>query len=143
MANSGTLAEWGQVLAGSWKIQGVDPKDTGSLNVDWLPGSDSLHAICVQPALTGSWTASADSSTGEIRHHTINADGSSDVTHITKVGPNQWSMHQVCVLPNGEEASNTSSFIVTDNGNTLIQKVTNRVVGGLPLPDTRYVLTRK
>lgn len=137
----GKLQEWGQVLAGSWKIQGIDPDDKGTLSVDWLPGQNALHAICVQPAQTGSWTTSTDGN-GELRHHTINSDGSSDTTHITKIGPGHWQMNQVCVLPSGEEASNTSSFLVTDNGNTLIQKVSKREVGGLPLPDTRYVLTR-
>ena len=138
-----TLQEWGQVIAGSWKIHGSNGEEAGSLSANFVPGQPAVQAICVQPALTGSWTASADPETGQIKHHTINADGSTDVTHVTKKGTNLWELAQVCVLPSGETASNTSSFIVTDGGDTLIQKVKNRKVGNLQLPDIDYVLTRQ
>jgi hypothetical protein len=140
---NGTIQEWGQVIAGSWKIQRASGQDAGSLSCNWVPESNTLQAVCITDDLTGAWTASADPSTGQLRHHTINSDGSSDITQISKKGPNQWDMAQDCVLPDGQLASNKSSFIVTDNGNTLIQKVTNRTVSGLALPDVQFVLTRQ
>ncbi|MGD0568463.1 MAG: hypothetical protein ABSA78_08655 [Candidatus Sulfotelmatobacter sp.] len=163
MPDSGLLQEWGQLMAGKWKIQSAQPGDGGALavsngnhTISWMEGGGALEAVCIPPdngstaaASRGSrWLAVYDSASGQIKQTTVNADGTTDVAFIGKKN-GQWGWNQTRTFPNGATETNCAEFTVSDGGKTITQHVSQRVLnhpqaqgGPLGLAEICNVLTK-
>ncbi|HEX4604514.1 MAG TPA: hypothetical protein VH724_10995 [Candidatus Angelobacter sp.] len=150
-----TLQEWGDVIVGDWVIQRTSPLEkgslstqTGSLSVSWAEGNTALLATTdPNGTAAGRFIATFDPASGAIKQNTIYPDGSTETTFISKVADGQWAWKQTRNFANGQQETNSASFSVTNNGNTLVHNVTGRTLvhsalGNLAMADTRNVLTR-
>ena len=150
-----TLQEWGDILVGDWTIQHTSPLEkgslsvqSGSLSVSWMAGNTALTAA-TNPTGTaaGTFIATFDPASGQIKQNTIYPDGSTETTFISKVTDGQWAWKQTRFFANGQQETNSASFSVANGGSTLVHSVTNRTLvhsalGNLALADSRNVLTR-
>jgi hypothetical protein len=151
-----TLQEWGDLLVGDWTIQRTSPLEKGSLSVQsgslsvrWVAGNTAIEAS-TKPAAEvapGTFIATMDPASGQIKQNTVYPDGSTETTYISKIAEGQWGWKQTRNFANGQQETNSATFTVANNGNTLVHSVTGRTLvhsalGKLALADTRNLLTR-
>jgi hypothetical protein len=123
MTMATTLREWGDLLVGNWTIQRTSPLakgslsvQSGSLAVSWTEGNTALEAKIVPAAgvSAGTFIATMDPASGQIKQNTVYPDGSTETTYISKVAEGQWSWKQTRNFANGQQETNSATFIVAN-----------------------------
>ena len=141
------MIEWGNTVGGQWSVSfsgSVGDKSVpsgGSSSANFIMGTVALEGTFNMGSVSGKWTA-ADADKGQLRQDTVNSDGSTAVAFIQKLGEGQYAMNQACNFADGSQETSTDFISVSDGGNTLTHRVTNRIRDGKQEPDMLGVYKR-
>jgi formylglycine-generating enzyme required for sulfatase activity len=149
------LLDWGNLTMGHW-VTDLGPFDPstpggqgrqleGSSSARWLRGEDALDGQFRVGGLRGSFVTMWDRDSDQIRQHTVNSDGGSGETIISRQSDersDKWFGRETAVYPDGAHASSTDIVTFSDGGTTMEHHITKRLRNGSSLPDIRFVLRR-
>ena len=140
------LLEWGNSTMGHWASDPASagnqgPGFSGSSSARWLRNENGLEGQFLFGGLKGNFVTMVDPKTDQITQHTVNTDGGSGQTVITKEG-GRWAGSENAVYPNGSHASSIDYVTLLDGGHTMEHHITKREQNGVSLPDIQFVLRR-
>jgi formylglycine-generating enzyme required for sulfatase activity len=147
-----SLLEWGNATMGHWVTNPgpVEPVPSGAQGIPfegsssarWLRGENALEGQFVFGGLKGNFVTTLDRASDQIMQHTVNTDGGSGQTVISKHATNQWFGREDAFYPDGSHASSIDIVTLSDGGETMEHHITNRARDGEALPDIRFALHR-
>jgi hypothetical protein len=143
------LLEWGIATMGHWVADLGPPKPPDPTNpaldgfssARFFRNEDGLEGQFQFGLLRGNFVTMWDRESDQIKQHTVNSDGGSGETIISKEG-NLWIGRETAVYPNGTIASSTDIVTLSDGGTIMEHHITKRLSNNSSLPDIRFVLHR-
>ena len=136
--------EWGKVMTGQWRSESSGTPEGGPeihSSAQWILNNMALQGEFHVADQSGMWITVWNVDSKQIEQRTVNSDGSTVFTVISKKG-NCWEWKQHAVYPNGEKETSNDAVTVSEDGNTLHHHVTHRVRHGQRLPEIKSVLKR-